>query len=82
MPMADIIWTGRKSKRSPVKGSGGYTAEAHGAQLHIQQYFGSVHFTVTATRVGEAPTIDAAKAAAIDLARRLAAVGEAGDGPA
>jgi hypothetical protein len=75
----DVVWVGRKSKRSPVKGSGGHTAEAHGATLHIQQYFGSVHFTVTFVRVGEAPTIDAAKAAAIAMARRLeAAAGKEG----
>jgi hypothetical protein len=74
--MDEVHWTGRKSKHSATKGSGGYTAEAYGAELHVQAPWEggreqSWYFTVRATRRGRAASLEEAKAAAVELARRL-----------
>lgn len=74
--MADAArWQGRKSKRSNTPGSGGYTAEAHDAQLRVEQNAdGHWSFVVETFRVGRADTREEAQAAALALAERLSLV--------
>lgn len=70
-----VNWYGRKSKHSNALGSGGYTAEAHKAELHVREdRDGGWYFTVTTFRVGKADSLESVKAAALDVARRLSEV--------